>query len=80
MGTVVARIRIMPQDAEVFEKLKASLKFAELIEEKPIAFGLKALEILVKVPDSSGGLDDIESKLSSNKLISSYEVMEVGRL
>ncbi len=80
MGTVVAKIRVMPADGSDFEKLKKSLDFVNVMEEHPIAFGLKALNILVKVPDSDGGLDSVEKKLTSNKLISSYEILEVGRL
>jgi elongation factor 1-beta len=80
MGFVFAVIRIMPKDTDVFEALKKSLNFAESMEEKPIAFGLKAVEIIVKVPDGAGGLDGVEKKLGENKLVSSYEILEVGRL
>ncbi len=79
MGTVVARIRVMPEEGRL-EELKKSLDFAEVIEEKPIAFGLVALEILVRVPDSEGGLDSIEEKLQANRNASSYEVLEIGRI
>ncbi len=80
MGVVVAKIRVLPKDMNAFEDLKKSLDFAELMEEKPFVFGLKALEILVRVPDREGGLDPIEEKLKNNELVSSYEVLEVGRI
>jgi len=80
MGVVVARIRILPKDMERFEELKKSLDFAEVMEEKPFVFGLKALEIIVRVPDAEGGLEPIEKKLRENELVSSYEVLEVGRI
>ena len=80
MGMVVAKIRIMPKDMSKFEELRASLDYVSVMKEHPIAFGLKALDVLIKVPDSTGGLDGIEKKLLSNKLISSYEIQEVGRL
>ncbi len=80
MGDVVAKIRVMPADFSKMDELKKSLDFAQVIEEKPIAFGVSALEILVRVPDSKGGLDPIETKLSTNPLVSSYEVLEIGRI
>ena len=80
MGDVVAKIKVLPTDMEKFEELKSSLSYVSVMEEKPIAFGLRALEILVRVPDSEGGLGKIEKKLSGNKLISSYEILEIGRI
>ena len=80
MGAVVAKIRVLPKEDADLEELKKSLDFAEVIEEKPFVFGLKVLEILVKVPDAEGGLSPIEEKLSSNPLVSSFEVLEIGRI
>lgn len=80
MGDVVAKIRILPNEGVELEKLKKTLTFAKVIEEKPFVFGLKVLEILVRVPDAEGGLGDIEKQIESNKLVSSYELLEVGRL
>jgi len=80
MGFVVAKIRVLPKENADVEKLKESLDFAEVIEEKPFVFGLKVLEILVRVPDAEGGLNPVEEKLSSNPLVSSYEVLEIGRV
>ena len=80
MGDVVAKVKILPADREKFEELKSSLNFVSVMEERPIAFGLKALEVLIRVPDSEGGLDTIEKKLAENKLISSYEILEIGRI
>jgi len=34
------------------------------VREKPIAFGLKVLELLIIIPDSEGGTDKIEKELS----------------
>jgi len=80
MGVVVAKIRVLPKEDVDIEELKKSIDFAEVMEEKPFVFGLKVLEILVKVPDAAGGLEPIEEKLRKNKLVSSYEVLEVGRI
>lgn len=80
MGDVVAKIRIMPQDFSKMDELKQSLSFAQVMEEKPIAFGVNALEILVRVPDSDGGLNKIEQQLSTNPRVSSFEILEIGRI
>ena len=81
MGFVVAKIKIMPKDMESFEDLKASLKGqVEVMEEELIAFGMKALLVLFKMEDEGGAQDKIEEKLRSNPLVSSYEVMSVGRI
>ena len=80
MGAVVAKIRVLPKEDTDIEELKKSIDFAEVVEEKPFVFGLKVLEILVKVPDAEGGLEPVEEKLRSNPLVSSYEVLEIGRI
>ena len=80
MGAVVAKIRVLPREDADIEELKKSIDFAEVIEEKPFVFGLKVLEILVKVPDEEGGLEPVEKKLQKNPLVSSYEVLEIGRI
>ena len=81
MGFVVAKIKIMPKDMEIFEELKANLKpQVEVMEEELIAFGMKALLVLFKMEDEGGAQDKIEAKLRENKLISSFEVMSVGRI
>jgi elongation factor 1-beta len=80
MGDVVAKIRIMPEDPSKMDELKKNLEFAQAMEEKPIGFGVSALEILVRVPDSEGGLDAVEKKLGTNPQVSSYEILEIGRI
>ncbi len=80
MGVVFARIRVLPKEDVDLEELKKSLSFAKVIEEKPFVFGLKVLEIIVEVPDEEGGLEPIEKKLEENELVSSFEVLEIGRL
>ncbi|MBR9681220.1 MAG: elongation factor 1-beta [Candidatus Altiarchaeota archaeon] len=81
MGFVVAKIKIMPKDMESFEELKASLKDqVEVMEEEPIAFGMNALLVLFKMEDVGGAQDKIEEKLRQNPLISSFEIMSVGRV
>lgn len=80
MGDVVAKIKVMPKDPAKLEELKGKLDFAEDIQEEPVAFGLSALIILVRVPDKEGGLDAVEKKLADEPLASSYEILEIGRI
>ncbi len=88
MGEVAAKIRIMPNGIEVdFNKLKESIKKAiptgaklHGFNEEPVAFGLKALIVVVKVGDIEGGTEKVEEALSKLDGIESLQVVELGRL
>jgi elongation factor 1-beta len=75
MGNVAVALKIMPESPDVdMEKIKLEIsKKIKLQDSKiePIAFGLKALKILVIVPDKETG--DLENKLKSIKGISEVE-------
>ncbi len=82
MGDVAITFRIMPASREadlnairkdITETVK-SVKPAALkqIAEKPIAFGLKALDVLIIVPDSFGPAE-LEEKLRKVQNIASVE-------
>ena len=49
-------------------------------EEKPVAFGLKALEIMLVIDDKKGGVDDLESAISGVEGVQSVDVLEMGLL
>ena len=76
MGKVAVSIRIMPETPEVdLETVKNEIaKKVQLNDAKiePLAFGLKALKILVVVPDSS--FDGLENEIRSVKGVSEVEV------
>jgi len=88
MGEVAAKIRVMPESAEQdLNKLKEDLKsaippIAKLhgIVEQPIAFGLKALIVIVILDDKKGGMEETESALAKVPGVESVEVEEVGLL
>ncbi len=83
MGEVVAVIKVMPEDPEKFEVMKAKVEEAvkaEKIEEEPIAFGLKALKVTVVVKDEEGGTEAIEEKLRSIPEVADVQVVDLGRL
>jgi elongation factor 1-beta len=89
MGDAAVRMRIMPESTDIdLAKLKEAVKaavpsFARLhaIEEKPIAFGLKAL-IVVTIMNDKGGHspDEIEGAFAGLSGVESVEVEEVGLL
>lgn len=82
MTNVISVIRIMPEGLEVdMKQLEFEIKKLGAIQiaEKPVAFGLKAIEATFSVPDGAGGTEDIEKKLSSMEGVSSVEVISMGR-
>ena len=89
MGEAAVKMRVMPESTDVdLGKLKDAIKatipsFARLhaIEEKPVAFGLKAL-IVVTIMDDKGGHspEEIETAISKVPEVESVEVEEVGLL
>jgi len=90
MGEVIALIRLMPDgvitdkdmDFITEEVKKVVQKLARLgrVEVKPIAFGLRGLDVPVAVPDVEGGLDPIVEKLGKIKKVDNVEVVDVGRI
>jgi elongation factor 1-beta len=75
MGNVAVALKIMPESPETdLEKIKSEIsKKIKLQDSKiePIAFGLKALKILVIVPDKETG--ELESKLKAIEGVSDVE-------
>ena len=89
MGEVIGLIRVMPSEVleddqieKMIEDIKAVIKPpAKLgnIEVKPVAFGLKGLNVTVVVPDDAGGFDPIAEKITTVENVDSAEVTDVGR-
>ena len=90
MGTVAIKFRVMPEGTEVDltilqsaieELVKANGAKLHGFEIKPFAFGLKALEMAVTMPDKGGGAPDaVEEALANLEGVQSVEVLEVGLL
>ncbi len=79
MGTVKVVVRIMPRDPGAYEALKEEVEgnfsgYKKEVEERPVAFGLKALILTVFVPDEEGVMEDIEKRLSSLSNAGSWEI------
>jgi elongation factor 1-beta len=88
MGDVAAKIKIMPTDMDVdFNKLREELSKvvpagAHLhgFSEEPVAFGLKALMVVVKVGDLEGGTEKVEEAFSKVNGVENVSVEELGRM
>lgn len=88
MGEVAIIYRIMPDGPEIdLEKLKNQItskvpEKARLnkIEEKPIAFGLKALEVQIIINDREGGSEELEKALADIEFVQSVETIHIGLL
>lgn len=52
----------------------------QAVEVRPFAFGLKAMEMAVTMPDAGGTSDAIEEALDQLEGVQSVEVLEVGLL
>lgn len=89
MASVVVTLRIMPQSpsidlSEVEAKAKkeiidfcSSKEFKTQVE--PVAFGLKALNMLFVMDESKGSTEKLESKISQIDGVESVEVTDVRR-
>lgn len=89
MANVVVTLRIMPTDTGIdLSKIESEakneiVKFCNSKEFKteiqPIAFGLKALDILFVMDESKGSTDALEQKISQLDGVESVEVTDVRR-
>ncbi len=89
MAQVVVTLKIMPESVESdLNKIKEQAKnkiidFAGAgdmeIEEQPIAFGLKALNIIFVMDESKGSTEPIEDAISDIEEVQSVEVTDVRR-
>ena len=88
MGEVAIIYRVMPDGPEIdLETIKKNISKlipekakVNKIEEKPIAFGLKALEVQIIINDREGGAEEIESALNKLENVQSVEVIHLGLL
>lgn len=84
MGQVAVTLVVMPSSPEISLKAlednirnqisdygKIEIKSAS---EKPVAFGLKALELLIILPDAEGGTDKLEEEISSVEGVESVQI------
>ncbi|MBI3035936.1 elongation factor 1-beta [Candidatus Woesearchaeota archaeon] len=89
MANVVVTLRIMPQSPDIdFSGVETKAKkeivdFCNSLEFKtqiePIAFGLKALNILFVMDESKGSTEELENKIAKIDGVESVEVTDVRR-
>jgi len=88
MADVVITLRIMPESVEtdlkgIVEKAKTFVSEyggeVGKAEEKPVAFGLKALEIVFVSNEDLGSTDTLEQNIASIQGVNSVEVTDVRR-
>jgi len=87
MARLVARIRILPAEAEsnlenVVESIKKSVpKGMEMKSSsmEPIAFGLKAIIGDFLLDDSEGQMDELEESIKSVEGVGQIEVTNISR-
>jgi elongation factor 1-beta len=87
MARLVARIRILPADAEsnpeeVVELLRTSMPQGMELKNssiEPIAFGLKAILGDFLLDDSEGQMDKLEESIKSVEGVGEIEVTNISR-
>lgn len=88
MGEVGLQYRILPEGLEIdLDVLLASIKKSlpaganlRASEQKPVAYGLKALHILIVMDDKKGGSEVVEEALGKVPGVQSVEMVEIGLL
>lgn len=88
MGEVVAVVSVSPEGPEtdldaLSDRLTSALPGeAELqgIEERPVAFGMKNLEVTIVMEDAAGGPDLVQEAFEKVDGVQSVKVTDMGRL
>ena len=88
MGDVIVLIRVMPEDVgvdvdaireEIKKRIPECVRLRGL-ETKDIAFGLKAVNVIIQMKDSAGGPDAVQQALEKIPHVQSAEIMDMGLL
>jgi elongation factor 1-beta len=88
MAQVVVTMKIMPDDPEVDlsavekearEAVSAFEGEVGKVEIEPIAFGLKALNIIFVMEESRGSTDELEDQVRNINGVNSVEITDVRR-
>ncbi|MEE9525016.1 MAG: elongation factor 1-beta [Candidatus Woesearchaeota archaeon] len=89
MANVVVTLKIMPESPEVdLHKIEADAKKKIIdfagegdmkVEQVPVAFGLKSIDIIFIMDESKGSTEPIEDSISDIKGVQSVEITDVRR-
>jgi elongation factor 1-beta len=88
MGQVGLQYRVLPESTEIdLVNLQDSIRGAlpegaelKAAETKPVAFGLKALHLLIVMEDKQGGVDTLEQAIAGVQGVQSVEILQMGLL
>lgn len=84
MGEVAVTIRLMPKSADTdLARLEQAVKErvkVHSISREPIAFGLKALQVVAIVQDAAGGTEPLERELAELPGVGNVQVIGLTRL
>ena len=88
MGEVGLQYRVLPEGLETdLDKLRNDIEKAlpegaklRASEQRPLAFGLKALHVLIVMDDKKGGAEQVEAAVSGVPGVQSVEIVEMGLL
>lgn len=88
MGDVGLQYRVLPETPEIdLDDLKEKIRVAlppgaalRASEAKPLAFGLKALHVLIVLDDKKGGAEQVEAAIAGVPGVQSVEILEMGLL
>jgi elongation factor 1-beta len=88
VGEVGLQYRVLPEGLETdLKKLEEDIKKAlpegtklRAAEQRPLAFGLKALHVLIVMDDKKGGAEQVEAAISGVSGVQSVEIVEMGLL
>ena len=89
MAQAIVTLKIMPEspetdlgkiESEALEKIKEFAGETETkTEQKPVAFGLKSLDIIFVMDESKGSTEPVEESLKTIEGVQSVEVTDVRR-
>jgi translation elongation factor aEF-1 beta len=91
MARVILTLTIMPSSPETdLNAIEAKAKEAIVsftddddtefkIEQKPVAFGLKSLNVTFVMDEDKGGTEEVEKKIASLENVNSAEITDVRR-
>jgi translation elongation factor aEF-1 beta len=75
MGTVIVVFRVMPDNPDAINEVKAELQKLKpnRLEEEPLAFGLVGFKFTKLLPDAGGLVEELENQLGAVKGVQSVE-------
>ena len=87
MGSVLVRLKVLPDDISIpldaiAEQISRKLPAGSILvrsAQEPIAFGLSALILDVKVSEEEGILDRLESSIRGVEHVSQVDIIGVSR-